>query len=467
MSYSTTYYWMIITVDANGIGTPTSIWSFTTQSQPSGGDDGDGGGGGGGGSDTGDSAPIISGVSHEPGTVTSVDTVTIYATITDDNSVDSANIYWNDGTDHSQAMTLQEGTTYSATIGPFTIGITVTYSFDATDNAGQTRQSIVYSFTVEAAVESVEEEELPDEPTITIINPTAESTITDRTPTIQASYSDPDGIDSSSVTISLDGTDKTSYATVTDTQVSYTPTIPLSWGAHTVIVTVADTLGNTGSREWTFTVKTIITAVNVTVENISAGEERSIDYDSDTATTVETIIIKAGDSEISSVNVLVSRREEGDEPEEEPISEPTKKVEIYAYVDIELTGGENVESLSITFKVEKTWLETNGIDKETVQLLRFHEGEWKELPTTFVDEDDTYVYFEAVTPGTSTFAIIGSTPITAQPDAFAAVLEAIEPLATYIVLIAAVIAAIIIIVVFLFKTGYLHIEDIKGKKGKH
>ena len=40
--------------------------------------------------------------------------------------------------------------------------------------------------------------------------------------------------------------------------------------------------------------------------------------------------------------------------------------------------------------------------------MRYHDGEWQNLNTTLLDEDETYVYYEAETPGCSTFAVVGS-----------------------------------------------------------
>ncbi|WP_321428516.1 lectin like domain-containing protein [uncultured Methanolobus sp.] len=66
---------------------------------------------------------------------------------------------------------------------------------------------------------------------------------------------------------------------------------------------------------------------------------------------------------------------------------------------------ENVENLSIGFKVEKSWLDENNLDASTVNLYRYESNLWNVLPTTVVSEDETYVYFESPTPGFSPFAI--------------------------------------------------------------
>ena len=45
--------------------------------------------------------------------------------------------------------------------------------------------------------------------------------------------------------------------------------------------------------------------------------------------------------------------------------------------------------------------------------MRYHDNGWQELTTTIVNEDAVYVYYEATTPGLSTFAIasiVGTPP---------------------------------------------------------
>lgn len=66
-----------------------------------------------------------------------------------------------------------------------------------------------------------------------------------------------------------------------------------------------------------------------------------------------------------------------------------------------------IDSAKISFKVEKSWLISNNIDVNTIALNRYSNNIWTKLPTTLVSQDSTYYYFEATTPGFSTFAITG------------------------------------------------------------
>jgi len=58
----------------------------------------------------------------------------------------------------------------------------------------------------------------------------------------------------------------------------------------------------------------------------------------------------------------------------------------------------------VGFKVEKSWIKEKNVSEALVTLQRY-DKEWKSLSTEKVGEDDKYVYFEAETPGYSSFAI--------------------------------------------------------------
>ncbi|NPE30830.1 PGF-pre-PGF domain-containing protein, partial [Methanococcoides sp. SA1] len=65
----------------------------------------------------------------------------------------------------------------------------------------------------------------------------------------------------------------------------------------------------------------------------------------------------------------------------------------------------NIAHPVIGFSVSKVWLTENGIDENLIALYRHSEGKWNALNTEKVGEDDSYIYFEAKTPGFSPFAI--------------------------------------------------------------
>ncbi|TGC06649.1 hypothetical protein CUN85_12830 [Methanolobus halotolerans] len=73
---------------------------------------------------------------------------------------------------------------------------------------------------------------------------------------------------------------------------------------------------------------------------------------------------------------------------------------------------ENVNNLSIGFRVERSWLEDNDIEADNIKMYRYSDDSWNSLTTAVAGEDDEYVYFESQTTGFSPFAIITETDLT-------------------------------------------------------
>ncbi|UGV41509.1 PGF-pre-PGF domain-containing protein [Methanococcoides orientis] len=68
---------------------------------------------------------------------------------------------------------------------------------------------------------------------------------------------------------------------------------------------------------------------------------------------------------------------------------------------------ENADNIIINFKVSWEWVNENSIDLSTIRLMRFHDGEWQELPTIQISDDGEFLQFTAQTPGFSVFSIVG------------------------------------------------------------
>jgi len=84
---------------------------------------------------------------------------------------------------------------------------------------------------------------------------------------------------------------------------------------------------------------------------------------------------------------------------------------VYQYIEItaENLGEESVSQAKIRFEVDTSWINENRIDKHTVALYRYANDTWQRLNTTMINETESYVTYEAVTPGFSVFAISGET----------------------------------------------------------
>ena len=98
----------------------------------------------------------------------------------------------------------------------------------------------------------------------------------------------------------------------------------------------------------------------------------------------------------------------------EIINPPKNNISVYNYLDIKLISNDtyveedDIKSLKFKFKVEKAWINNNKIDKTTIELIRYHDGEWQNLSTSIDSENETYIYYIAESPGCSTFAVCGS-----------------------------------------------------------
>ena len=69
----------------------------------------------------------------------------------------------------------------------------------------------------------------------------------------------------------------------------------------------------------------------------------------------------------------------------------------------------DIENAGVDFKVEKSWLKANGLEKSSIVLNMYDNGKWAEVPITITSEDSTYVYFTAEVSEYSTFAITSKT----------------------------------------------------------
>ncbi len=102
-------------------------------------------------------------------------------------------------------------------------------------------------------------------PTLTITDPPANTTTSDNTPHLAVTYADTDqsdcvasGVDTSTLHVTVDGVDRTSLFTVTNTGAEATipDSAPLSDGTHVMHAEIKDKAGNIASADRTFNVHT-------------------------------------------------------------------------------------------------------------------------------------------------------------------------------------------------------------------
>lgn len=154
----------------------------------------------------------------------------------------------------------------------------------------------------------------------------------------------------------------------------------------------------TFTKKWATFLATQTNKAEINIENLGI-DGVSIDVEN-SANNVEITIVKR-----TSVTVDVAKKLSGKS--------------VYQYIDITKSNleDENIERATIDFKIEKSWITNNNIDEGTVQLLRLKDGEWQELTTGRISADTKYVYYNAITPGFSTFVIVGDTVAGASGEA--------------------------------------------------
>ncbi len=117
--------------------------------------------------------------------------------------------------------------------------------------------------------------------------------------------------------------------------------------------------------------------------------------------TVTMVSLQVGPEVTGTIDVVVGESESKPAGIADPPLSPVR-----TYISIDITEG-RVENATIRFKIPKSWIEQNNVDEQTIRLMRLN-GEWNDLPTSLVDSDEFYLYFEAKTPGFSLFAVAGA-----------------------------------------------------------
>lgn len=130
---------------------------------------------------------------------------------------------------------------------------------------------------------------------------------------------------------------------------------------------------------------------------ITADETESIVESYETSVTAVSLHM---DKEESNFNLDIENLERLPTGVEEPDQS------VYEYLEIESKGLDHVERASIEFKVSQEWIQKNDIDDGEVALFKYENG-WKELDTSKLLSIGEYIYYEAETPGFSTYAISG------------------------------------------------------------
>ncbi len=142
-----------------------------------------------------------------------------------------------------------------------------------------------------------------------------------------------------------------------------------------------------------------------TIPSIESGKTGTVSF---TNIPVTDVSIKVKNA-VSNVQVTITKTDTA--PTTIAIAAPGQT---YAYLNIEKTNiqDSDISQVKIKFKVEKSWINANNINSNTIALQRYTNGGWTKLTTNKISEDTNFIYFETESPGLSVFAITGEKIIT-------------------------------------------------------
>src|SRR3989338_6351700 len=157
------------------------------------------------------------------------------------------------------------------------------------------------------------------------------------------------------------------------------------------------------------------TSETITLPSVGAGSVAVVDISSSVSANIGIEEIQFN-SAVSASNVQVTVKETTRSAAGVTAAISSSEGAVYKYLEITKTNIQDasISSAKISFKVPKTWLTANDIDKSTVTLNRFSNNAWSSLPTTITTEDANYVYYSATSAGFSVFAITGK-KVSAEP----------------------------------------------------
>jgi PGF-pre-PGF domain-containing protein len=101
----------------------------------------------------------------------------------------------------------------------------------------------------------------------------------------------------------------------------------------------------------------------------------------------------------------ITVRKNSDKPED---IANTNSGTVHSYLEIETKNINKamISNVKIQFRIANTWLISNNLSKEDVALYRYSSYRWNLLPTSINSSDNSYIYYEATSPGLSHFVIM-------------------------------------------------------------
>jgi len=298
------------------------------------------------------------------------------------------------------------------------------------------------------------------------------------TPTIEVETSTPD-VTSEADTTTSDTTTTTTTPSIDTIPTSNLPSTSTATLPEVSAETLDSSLENKDSAKSDDSVKaisdikttsSILTNIVSTSEkslgDIDKGEITKVMPENEVETSINEVKFKTS-SYLKNVKLNISKlKNKPEEIKDIPLC-GNRTPKVYKFLDIKLTSNETyvgetgIESMYFTFNIEKSWIMEYNIDRETVEMLRYHDGEWQHLNTSLITENETNLVYEAETPGLSTFAVVGSEIV----EVSASYVEEV-PEIPWILNLVIIVTSSAILIFILFRSRYIYFDEKSVKKVK-
>jgi len=186
--------------------------------------------------------------------------------------------------------------------------------------------------------------------------------------------------------------------------------VTLAEGSNAITLVAIDDVGNASQASQVQTVTYVeYLRAEVSVDFIGAGQSHTFDFTEYNLTVLDVTLTVYNPVLNPSIAVEIVPR-----PEDLPLQPGIAYGHMYITTTV---SAEDMESAEVLFRVEKSWIEQNDIDTDTVELLQFIDGEWQALPTSLVEEDNVHVYCSASTDvlDSAPFALAGEEVVVPPP----------------------------------------------------
>lgn len=130
--------------------------------------------------------------------------------------------------------------------------------------------------------------------------------------------------------------------------------------------------------------------------SVLSGEEQEFEVGDDDIPVTSLRISAASD--ISAAGVVIRTTDS-------PLHEFSGTIFSSIEIDALNFSDEDVMEAGVSFRVDRWWFGETSINESEIVLFRYSNGSWAALPTSILGSDDNFAYYEAVTPGFSSFVI--------------------------------------------------------------